>query len=77
VTDELSYAAYQECTQTANEAECKAYADAALCATVIEEAGAPGSHCLSAMTFDDGYAQIAPIFCLDTSDSGAGDGAME
>jgi hypothetical protein len=72
VTDDASFAAYQNCVQTADTTPniCQSYANAATCADQIVEAGAVGATCLNYQTFDDGYANLAPIFCLGTSDGG-------
>jgi hypothetical protein len=74
VTDDTSFQLFEQCVMNADgQAQyCKSYSDAATCADAIMEAGAAGSSCLGFQSFDDGYAQIAPTFCLATGDGGGG-----
>jgi hypothetical protein len=70
LTDSASLQLYDRCVMAANTdpQTCQSYATLAKCANAIQDAGARGAGCVDFRTFDDWYARIAPMFCLDTRD---------
>jgi hypothetical protein len=54
---------------------CQGYAQAAdSCAAQIADGGSPAAGCVNLAIFDDGYQNLARVFCPDTRASDAGDG---
>ena len=60
VTDNASFALYQQCTQSADSAVCKSYVDAEC---DLSDAGAVYAECVNHSGFQDYYTALAPIFC--------------
>lgn len=59
--DMCNFMCYPQCVQSVRRNECTRYANAAACADVEADAGAP--FCFGPMTFEEYYARIVPLFC--------------
>jgi hypothetical protein len=79
LTDRTSLQLYDRCLLAAADDPqiCKSYATAAKCASEVQDAGGRGAGCVNFRAFDDWYARIAPMFCLDTREEGARDAGRE
>ncbi len=60
VTDNASFALYQQCTQAADGSVCKPYVDAEC---DLSDAGNVFATCLNHQDFESFYLAVAPVFC--------------